>query len=73
MSVVVCAPEMREVHRETVGVRWCFHCRERVEFVFVVLDTVEKPTYWDPIRAIRCSACNTTDGDCGFGRSREWE
>lgn len=71
MSVHICRTEMQEVHRENVGVRWCFACRTRTAFVYVVLDTVD-PSYFDPVRMVKCGNCGQTDGDCGFGRCREW-
>jgi hypothetical protein len=65
-------PTTKEVHRESIGERWCFACRKRSEFFYVVTASVE-PSYYDPDPSIRCGNCRQVDGDCGFGRYREWE
>jgi hypothetical protein len=70
-TFVICTTPMREIHRETVGVRWCFVCRKRREFVYVVTATIE-PSYYDPNPAIECTVCGRIDGDLFPGRSREW-
>ena len=59
------------------GVRWCFQCRARVEFRYQVLiaaDPEVRLTYagCDPIPQIICTAGHV-NGDCGFGRWREWD
>ena len=66
------SPEMRQIKRESQGVKWCFHCRKRREFWFTVMAPVV-PDYYGPNCDIRCGTCNTSDGDLGFGREREWE
>lgn len=71
MSVNICGPRMKEVHREAVGVRWCFACRKRREFVYVVMDAVE-PSYWGPTCSIECADRGHYDGDLFPGCSREW-
>lgn len=73
MSEILCVlrTPMEEIHRESVGVRWCFVCRGRHEFLYLVHATVE-PSYYDPNPSIRCGNCGQIDGDCGFGRCREW-
>lgn len=63
-------PALEEIHREFVGERWCFICRKRVEFLYIVTAPVE-PSYYDPNPSIRC-ASGHTDGDIGFGGCREW-
>jgi hypothetical protein len=65
-------PEMREVKRESQGVKWCFHCRKRREFWFIVTAPVI-PSYYGPEPDITCGQCNTSDGDLFPGRIREWE
>lgn len=62
----------KEIHREPKGVRWCFTCRKRQEFFLIVTADVE-PSYYPPNPSIRCASCNTDDGDCFPGTSREWE
>ena len=63
--------------------RFCFHCRKRQVFEYVVLSPVfdhtlpvnEWPTdaYYGPIRKVECSVCKTQDGDKFPGTWREWE
>lgn len=73
MNVIVCrGPRMKETHRESLGVRWCFACRQRVEFVYVVHGPVE-PGYYEPLPSVQCTSCNTPDADLFPGRTREWE
>lgn len=64
---------MREVRRESEGVRWCFGCRKRREFFFVVTEPVRRLSYYGPNPSIRCGTCDLVDGDLFPGRSREWE
>lgn len=35
-SVAICGTRMKEYSRTPEGVRWCFHCRTRHEFAWVV-------------------------------------
>jgi hypothetical protein len=72
MSLHVLVTPMRETHRETRGIRWCFECRRRVEFYFVVTDVIEQPSYYDPSCSIECERGHY-DGDLFPGRFREWE
>ena len=71
MSLVICRTPMKVVHRESLGERWCFQCRARVEFVYLVWDTVE-PSYYEPNPGIECVPRSHNDGDMGFGRIRDW-
>lgn len=71
-NVTICYEPMREIHRESRGERWCFKCRKRREFFYIVTAPVE-PSYYGPNPSIRCSVCNLDDGDCFPGSSREWE
>jgi hypothetical protein len=71
-AVYVCGPRMKEVRRESVGERWCFVCRKRREFAFVVMDTVEM-SYWGPTASVECVDRGHSDGDLFPGRCREWE
>ena len=68
---------MEEVKRRPDGERWCFVCRTRRPFEFVVsrpiitsLDDVG--AYYAPTTQIECTACRTVDGDCFPGTEREW-
>jgi hypothetical protein len=71
---------MEEIRRTTYEVRWCFVCRKRHTFEWVVTAPVipENPTiddmpWYGPTDHIECSVCKTWDGDCFPGTSREWE
>lgn len=61
-----------ELIRRNDGVRWCFSCRGRHEFEFILTGDAE-PSYYEPNPSIRCTNCNADDGDCGFGSFRTWE
>ena len=60
--------------------RWCFVCRKRREFVYVVDAPVIEPAipledqtgaWYGPTPHIECSVCTTWDGDCFPGTQRE--
>jgi hypothetical protein len=42
-------------------------------FQYVVAAPVDEFSYYGPSPSIECGGCGQTDGDCGFGRHREWE
>jgi hypothetical protein len=65
-------PEMKEVVRRSEGEKWCFCCRARREFFYIVTAPVI-PSYYGPNADIQCGTCNTSDGDLFPGREREWE
>ena len=71
-AVVICSEPVEEIYRESIGERWCFICRARREFWYLVHAPVGL-SYYGPNPSIRCGTCGQVDGDCGFGRSREWE
>lgn len=72
-TVTICGPgATEEVVRRDDGERWCFQCRARVPFQFVVTRDVE-PSYYEPNPSIRCAPKGHYDGDVGFGAVREWE
>lgn len=50
--------------------RWCFRCRKRVPFRFIVRGEIE-PSYYEPVPDVRCEAGHS-DGDMFPGRFREW-
>ena len=77
MSSHILITPMEEVVRRTHGERWCFRCRTRREFWFVlerpIVTSIDDPgVYYGPTPHIECSACQTWDGDCFPGTSREW-
>lgn len=63
---------MKEIKRDSQGVKWCFHCRKRCEFFFIVTVEVE-PSYYGPNCYVQCGECKTSDGDCFPGRERTWD
>jgi len=63
---------MEEVKRDNIGERWCFKCRKRRDFFFIVTAPIE-PSYYGPNVDVQCGSCDTSDGDCFPGREREWE
>ena len=60
----------REVSRTEIGPRWCFGCRGRVTFTYVITEAIEM-SYYGPIHEIRCSHCGLIDGDLFPGYERE--
>jgi hypothetical protein len=71
-NATVCTGGARkEIHRESLGVKWCFCCRKRVEMILTVTASVE-PGYYDPNPAVRCEHGHP-DGDLFPGYEREWE
>lgn len=71
--VTIChGGEHREVKRRSEGVKWCFHCRKRQEFWFIVTAPIV-PDWYGPIADVRCGHCNASDGDLFPGREREWD
>ena len=72
-GVVICRPgRFEEIRREEIGERWCFLCRKRRMFVYVVVREVE-PSYYDPRPSVECVDEGHVDGDCFPGWTREWE
>jgi hypothetical protein len=60
------------VNRPDGEVRWCFVCRKRREFRYIVMAPVTMDWY-GPYADIKCAHCRTSDGDLFPGREREWE
>lgn len=78
MSVHVCGAICGEQLEETVRrpngeERFCFVCRKKRAFEFVVLAPVDMLSYYGPTPKIECATCHTTDGDMFPGREREWQ
>lgn len=73
-KVTVChGPRMVEVKRVPDGEeRWCFRCRKRSLFEFVV-DAPTEISYYGPNPRIECVGGHHEDGDMFPGRFREWE
>ena len=68
----ICREEMHEVTRKPHGdQRWCFQCRDRVPFEFIVTAPVG-PSYYEPNPSIECGPRGHIDGDMFPGRWREW-
>lgn len=65
-------PDMKEIFRKSEGEKWCFHCRKRREFFYVVTAPIE-PSYYGPNPDVKCGHCNTSDADLFPGGYREWE
>jgi hypothetical protein len=63
---------MKEDSRISEGIKWCFSCRQRVEFERIVM-VPDGISYYGPSIEITCSACGSIDSDLFPGRVREWE
>ena len=64
-------PEMVEVvNRRDGQVRWCFACRQRREFRYIVMAPAV-PDWYGPNTYVKCASCKTSDGDLFPGRDRE--
>lgn len=79
-SVVICyGPEMEEVRRESIGVKWCFKCRSRHEFHWVktwpIWDKEKDPDgysqCWGGDYFSECSGCKAHGSDLFPGWYRE--
>lgn len=82
MTSAICGFPVEEIARRPDGERWCFVCRKRHEFLYIVtaskldpeLPLEDQPGSWyGPVPHIECSVCHTWDGDCFPGWQREWE
>ena len=72
-NVIVChGSPHREVVRKSEGIKWCFCCRKRREFFYVVTEPIE-PDYYGPTVGVECGTCKTVDADLFPGRFREWD
>lgn len=65
-------PMMKEVVRRSEGEKWCFQCRKRCEFFYIVTAPVVIDWY-GPNADVECGTCNTSDADLFPGHEREWE
>lgn len=72
-GVTICRPgAIEEIVRDEIETRWCFVCRARRMFVYVVAREVG-PSWYEPNQSIRCATSDHIDGDLFPGRAREWE
>ena len=69
-SFAICGTDMEEVHRKSEGVKWCFHCRTRHEFWWVVMAPVGL-SYYGPTGSI--DGIKPECSDLFPGWTREWE
>jgi len=69
-NVAICGTRMKEHHRQSEGIKWCFHCRKRHEFFFVVM-VPDGLSYYGPEGRIKGVGSECTDLFPGW--SREWE
>ena len=72
MSLHILRVPTEITHNESEGERWCFHCRIRCEFRFIVRTPTDPMSYYGPSPSIECSACKRSDADLFPGRQREW-
>jgi hypothetical protein len=69
--LVVCGPgEVKVLDAQSLGDKWCFVCRKRVEFTKTVKADAQ-PSYYDPWVTITCPRGHQ-DGDLFPGWTREW-
>ena len=70
--VMIChGPEMEESSRASMGVKWCFECRSRNEFQWIVMAPVidwnhEATIYaamWGPTAHSECGNCGEHAGE----------
>lgn len=71
-SISIChGPVMEETSRDDMGVKWCFKCRGRHEFEWVILSPVidwndESSVYaamWGQIAHSECNGCHKHAGE----------
>lgn len=60
------------ISEKSLGERWCFYCRKRIEFVLRVHLPDDPMSYYGPHASIKCEQGHH-DGDLFPGRTREWE
>lgn len=71
-NLTICSPgEVKTIAEESVGIKWCFICRSRVQFTDVLKGEIG-PSYYGPWWSRICSAGHL-DGDLFPGRYREYE
>ena len=65
----ICGTTMKEHSRRSEGVKWCFHCRKRHEFFWVVM-VPDGLSYYGPEARMGGIASGCTDLFPGW--TREW-
>jgi len=68
----ICGTRMKEVRRESVGIKWCFACRKRAAFEFVVI-APDGLSYYGPEGYHECTNCKARESDLFPGWTREYE
>lgn len=72
-NVTICGPSAwKEYSRESVGIKWCFGCRKRLEYFWVVEGDPSPGDWYGPSARFECSGCKG-DRTLGFGRAWEWD
>lgn len=80
--VTIChGPAMEERSRDSMGVRWCFKCRKRAEFFWIVMTPVinlDDPdslyaAMWGPTAYSECGNCKRHAGELFPGWTYRWE
>lgn len=69
-NFAICGTRMKERSRESMGIRWCFHCRTRHEFFSVVM-VPDGMSYYGPHWEIHGVGDYCTDLFPGW--TRNWE
>ena len=68
-DLAICGTRMKEHSRRSMGIKWCFHCRKRHEFFWVVSVPVGI-SYYGPDADIEGIGSDCTDLFPGW--TREW-
>lgn len=80
--VVIChGPQMEKTSRDPMGVKWCFKCRKRAEFAWIVLSPVIDwndeasiaAAMWGPTAFSECGNCKRHGGELFPGWTYRWE
>jgi len=80
--VVIChGPQMEETSRNSMGVKWCFKCRKRAEFAWIVMSPVIdwndeasiSAAAWGPTAYSECGNCKQHGGELFPGWTYRWE
>ena len=69
-GLVMCGTRMKEDFRRSEGVKWCFHCRKRHEFFYVVM-VPDGLSYYGPTPEIQGVTPDCSDLFPGW--FREWD
>lgn len=82
VPVVICrGPELEESSRESMGIKWCFACRTRAEFEWVVKSPVIDwndeasiaAAMWGPVIFAECGNCHRRDTQLFPGWEYKWK